>query len=323
MSQERLPLVTAVVPVFNHENYVAASIQSIIDQTYQNVELLVINDGSTDESSQRVLELGDECRQRFVRFQFVDRENRGLTATLNESLDWARGKYFSPLASDDVVLPRKFELLVSDLEARPGEVAAAFGDATFIDEQGREICLNDKGIEAEDGAFCSALAFHLRSRKLDLSSEFGTYRSLLRSNYMPAMSSMLKTEALRKVGGWTVGNVLEDWEMWLKLSKHYRMIYLNESVALYRIHGKNSYDSMRQSMLNAAMVLLEQEKAYCDANGMLKPWSDASNGLFYWILRYGEGSFADRCRRVLSLGPKNALSLFSFLIKEKAGIGRS
>lgn len=81
MTQDNMPLVTAVIPVYNHEKYVAESVRSILDQTYRNVELIIINDGSKDRSHEVVLSLVDECKQRFVRFEYINRENRGLSAT--------------------------------------------------------------------------------------------------------------------------------------------------------------------------------------------------------------------------------------------------
>lgn len=108
------PLVTIVIPSYNHSKYVINSIQSIIDQDYDNIELLVIDDGSTDNSVE-VISNFIECNKisdRFYRFKFIHRENKGLCATLNEGLKWSNGLYFSPFASDDIALPYKISYLV-------------------------------------------------------------------------------------------------------------------------------------------------------------------------------------------------------------------
>src|SRR5665213_2465623 len=99
MNEENMPLVTAVLPVYNHERYVVESIRSILNQTYRDVELIIINDGSKDRSHEMILTIVDECEQRFVHFEYIDRENKGLSATLNEALKIAKGKYFTVLAS--------------------------------------------------------------------------------------------------------------------------------------------------------------------------------------------------------------------------------
>src|SRR5258708_11983136 len=88
------------------------SIRSVIDHSYPKIELIVIDDGSKDHSHEMVLTLVEECKKRFSRFEYISRENMGLAATLNQALDMAKGKYFSPLASDDKVLPDKVSCLV-------------------------------------------------------------------------------------------------------------------------------------------------------------------------------------------------------------------
>ncbi len=90
-----------VIPCFNHEQFIQQAIESILEQTYNNIELLIINDGSKDNSILKIREMAPKCLSRLTRFEFIDRDNKGLSETLNEGLNWAKGKYFSPLASDD------------------------------------------------------------------------------------------------------------------------------------------------------------------------------------------------------------------------------
>ncbi|MCD2506173.1 glycosyltransferase family A protein, partial [Staphylococcus aureus] len=73
----------------------------MIDQDYENIELIIIDDGSKDNSVIKIQEMVECCKQRFTRFEFRSRANIGLSATLNEALEWCEGEYFSALASDD------------------------------------------------------------------------------------------------------------------------------------------------------------------------------------------------------------------------------
>lgn len=107
MENTELPLVTVMIPSYNHEKYIKESIQSVIDQTYSRLELIVIDDGSKDNSIQIIEEMRLACEQRFEHFQFIFRENRGLSRTLNQGLSLARGEYFSIVASDDIMLSEK------------------------------------------------------------------------------------------------------------------------------------------------------------------------------------------------------------------------
>lgn len=95
------PLVSIVIPCYNHEQFIQSSIQSLVDQTYQNIELIIIDDGSQDSSALKIKEMVSLCEKRFTRFEFRVRDNKGLSETLNEAITWSKGEYWTPCASDD------------------------------------------------------------------------------------------------------------------------------------------------------------------------------------------------------------------------------
>ncbi|WP_299238823.1 glycosyltransferase family 2 protein [Sulfurihydrogenibium sp.] len=269
---KNLPLVTICIPAYNHERYVGQTIQSVIDQTYENIELIIINDGSKDKTNEVIRKYIPECEKRFVRFEYRNRENKGLSATLNEAVDWAKGKYFSPIASDDVLLKDKISVLVDKLESLDDSYAAAFGNAIFIDENGKEIYLDPITLTptSKEKGFNLFLDFHTSYRDFDYKDPnlFGSYKTLLAGNYLPAMSCIIKLENIREVGAWTEGNTLEDWEMWLKLSKKYKFAYVDKPVALYRWHATNSVKVMAKKTHYDAINLLKKEKNYALENNL-------------------------------------------------------
>ncbi len=280
-----MPLVTAVIPVYNHEKYVVESIRSILNQTYRNIELIVLNDGSKDRSHEMVLTLVEECKQRFVRFEYINRENIGLSATLNQALAWARGEYFSALASDDVALPEKMEVLVDALEAKGPAYAAAFGNAWFIDDAGQRIRLDyDERISenADGGTHADIMGHYTRGRNINCKGEeFGTYASLISGNYLPAMSNVVRTKAILDVGGWTPGNIVEDWEMWLKLCKKFKFVYVDRPVALYRWHETNTARTIPSGLLYSSFLLVHKEKQFCKSRNLNLLWRNAHNTLIW------------------------------------------
>ena len=318
MNAENLPLVTAVVPVYNHEKYVTASIRSIINQSYRNIELIIINDGSKDRSHEMVLALVEECKQRFTSFEYINRENRGVSATLNQALSMAKGKYLSALASDDVALGEKFSMLVDALESVDDSYAAAFGNASFIDKLGREGFQDVKGNLQEiksNETYGTFLDFHTKGRNFDYKSkEFGSYQTLLAGNYLPAMSTLLKTACVKDVGGWTVGNALDDWEMWLKLSKRHRLLFIDNTVALYRVHGKNSFDTIKQQMLESSLLLITSEREYCIRSGLMHEWQDCFHYQLYRLLRYGESPLMNKLRELKTV---KVLSFIGYLLRAR------
>jgi alpha-1,3-rhamnosyltransferase len=320
LDQDNLPLITVVIPVYNHEAYVIESIRSVIGQSYPKIELIVINDGSKDRSHEMVLTLVAECKQRFVRFEYINRENRGLSATLNQALAMAQGRYLGLLASDDMILPDKFCCLVEALEATDDGCAGAFGNASFIDEHGRATYLDAKGNvqdQQSDETCSDFLDLYTRERTFDYKTHFGSYLTLLGGNYLPAMSSLLKTAIVRDVGGWTAGNVLEDWEMWLKLSKHHNFLFIDKTMALYRVHGKNTVITMKPQLERAALMLLASEREYCTGNGLDRAWEDSFYGILYWIVRFGDAPFKDRLREFHYLELSDVLPFVSSIARAR------
>jgi len=320
MNRDCMPLVTAAIPVYNHEKFVAESIRSVINQTYRNIELIVLNDGSKDSSHEKVLAIVEECKHRFVRFEYICRENLGVSATLNQALSMARGTYFTALASDDIALPGKIEALVSALEAKGPEYAAAFGNAKFIDDQSCQLWLSEHGVVSRvetETAYDNYLDFRTDGGSVVdyRGSNFGTFATLLAHNYLPAMSNLVKTEMIRQAGAWTVGNASEDWEMWRKLSKQYRFLYIDEPVALYRWHDGNSLKVMSDKLKLCSFRLLAEEKQYCASNGLTQLWKRAYASLILPVLLDKRIALGEK----LSALDCSAMSyVLSFLVKRLA-----
>ena len=282
INHDNMPLVTVVIPAYNHEKYVVESIRSIINQTYRNIELIIINDGSKDRTHEKILTVIEECKRRFVRFEYINRENVGLSATLNQALSMTRGSYFSAFASDDIALPEKIALLVNALEAAGPTYAATFGNALFIDNQGRRIGFDNNYCihEADHSDTCDTFMDHYtKGRAIDYKGgQFGTYQTLVAGNYLPAMSNLTRTASIAEVSGWTPGNLLEDWEMWLKLAKTYKMLYIDEVVSLYRVDKFSSSKAHVYGYVYSSVLILQREKQYCRMNGLYSLWTRSYTG---------------------------------------------
>src|SRR5690606_4797225 len=128
------PLVSVVIPCYNHAKFVKETIQSIIDQDYENIELIIIDDGSKDNSVEVIEEMVPACHKRFKRFEFRHRPNRGLCATLNEALEWCTGEYLSCIASDDIMMPYKTSVQVEYLLENPASIGV-FGRVELLNTQ--------------------------------------------------------------------------------------------------------------------------------------------------------------------------------------------
>ena len=266
INEKNIPLVSAGIPAYNHEKYIAECIESVINQDYENMELIIINDGSNDKTHDVIMSYDSKCKKRFVRYEYRNRENHGLTATLNEMVDWAKGKYFTLIASDDVMLSDKVSTLVDKLESLDESYAVAFGDAIFIDKKGNKVYLDKKtGKPDVKNKGCNLfLDYHTYRSDIDYRDEkvFGAYATLLKKNYLPAMSNLIRLDKVKEVGAWIEGNTIEDWELWLKLAKKYKFVYAYKPVAMYRLHGENITKTMSKYIYNDYLMLLKKEKEY-------------------------------------------------------------
>lgn len=213
------PLVSIIIASYNHCDFIEASITSVLTQTYSNIELLVVDDGSTDGSVERIQRL-----QQLHGFSFLAQENKGLSRTLNETLARARGNLIAPFGSDDVMLPARIALQVAYLRDKP-EVGICAGNIQEIDAEGHPL-----------GKFRD-----LPRRRLDFEDVF-----LDRKTGAPAPTLLFRREALEKVGGFDPQIRLEDLLIQLKITRAgYSIDVLNEVLAHYRVHGSNTYKNHR------------------------------------------------------------------------------
>ncbi|CCQ94036.1 hypothetical protein CULT_1620013 [[Clostridium] ultunense Esp] len=272
------PLVSIIIPAYNHEKYVGQTIKSMLRQTYKNIEIIIINDGSSDMTHEEILKYIPLCKERFVRFEYRSRENRGLSATLNEMILWSKGKYISICASDDMFLEDKIEILVHELNKLDNSYAVICGNAIFIDEQGRNIDL--EGIE-------TFVDYYLYNRYdiTDIHEQFGNYKTLISGNYIPAMSTLIRRDALIDIGLYTENIRIEDWDMWLKLCKKYKFKYINKVVAYYRWHKSNSVKKLKKQLLYDSIRILLREKDFAFSRNYKNEWLVSYLGrLFMYLL---------------------------------------
>lgn len=240
MQQEALtPLVSVIVPAYNHERYVQETIRSIIAQTYMNIELLVTDDGSTDGTFAKISELEDECRARFAAVRFTTQRNAGICATLNSLLADAHGEFVYPIASDDVAEPRAIETLLGCFDS--SDTVFAVGDNSIIDSDSNITGWGtDRDIDDGKIVFYSWWDYNCywRPELRRLGENFGSYESLVRGPYI-TNGYLIRRSALLEAGGWQDGT-LDDWYMQLQLAKLGRFKFVNEKLCRYRWHGTNT-----------------------------------------------------------------------------------
>ncbi len=281
-------LVSVIIPAYNHERYVADCIRSIIAQTYHNIELLVIDDGSTDKTFAKLQDLKQECEERFFRVVMKTRENLGRRATDNELIDLAQGKYLYLIASDDMAKPQAVERLYSFLSENPDYVLAV-GDNEIVNADAKRIYWGKhREVVSENQAVFKTFGDELRLNEPDNQhSDFGSYESLLKGNYIPN-GYMYSRQAIIDAGKMDTKVFLEDWYLHLQLSKRGKYKYIPEILFSYRWHGENTVLSpaFQAKAQDVYRQIYEHEKEYCFAHGYEKLWKRMWSRRFGWRAKW-------------------------------------
>jgi glycosyltransferase involved in cell wall biosynthesis len=247
------PLVSVIIPCYNGEAFLEEAIESALAQTYRRVEVIVVDDGSTDRSPA----IAHRYPVRYLR-----QYNRGLTETRNRGIRESNGDYIVFLDADDRLRPEGIEAGVCALRERP-ECAMVVGDHVFVSEDGR----------------------HLRDSHKDC-IETAHYQALLKSNFIEMISSVLfRRDVLREVEGFdTKLRVAEDYELYMRIARKYPVCCHGSVVAEYRLHRTNA---SRNSALMLTMTLqvLNRQGPYVRSHPGL--WLAFLEGARVWRKQYG------------------------------------
>ena len=239
--------VTIVIPSYNHEQFVEEAISSAAKLEGCVKDLVLIDDCSKDNTYQKAEKAIEKFSSHFRNAIIMSNAtNLGISRTLNFALDYVNTPYLMVLASDDMVYPNKFVSLKKCLESF-ADAGMAFGDAHIIDSNGKVI---------PDNTFITRL-YRYRPELEKLGDGCVSFCYLLAGNFVPASSVLLRTEVVKKLGGWDPKIKMEDWYMWLKIASNgYRIVFTKEVVSCYRMHSANtSFTRSRQMALDTIRIL--------------------------------------------------------------------
>jgi len=231
------PLVSVIVPCYNYAAYVADALRSVLAQDYENFELIVIDDGSRDESAEVIEQVLQAHRQssKVKRIEFVRQENQGVSAALNTGLALASGVFVATFDADDVMPAGRLALQAAYLEGHP-EVGCLGGVAVRIDEHGTVLPKRDKKRLVRRYDFHAALAI-----ALVVGGNIAVYRR----------------DAMQSVGGYDPAIKVQDFQMTLKIAHAgFYVDVLPDVVTLYRKHP-HSLSKQYKSEYDYGMQVIE------------------------------------------------------------------
>jgi glycosyltransferase involved in cell wall biosynthesis len=220
----RAPLVSVLIPAFNHESFIKRCLDSVLEDPYPAKEIVIIDDGSTDHTAERI-ERWVAAHGSEIPVEFVRRENRGIAATLNELAARSHGEFLRIGASDDYLLPGGLEAQVRYLVSHRNK-GAVIGDSIVIDGEGNR--LYDSGMSDLHGA----------DKSLYDSSD-GIRRAVIGHWAIGGPVTLLRKSVLETVARWTEGLRIDDWDMFLRLAARDAIGFIDVTVCAYRLHGAN------------------------------------------------------------------------------------
>lgn len=239
------PLVTVICLCYNHASFVREAVYSVLDQTYNNIQLILIDDASEDNSVEVIEDLLGEAKRRLPEVIFVPkRNNEGNCRAFNEGLKLAKGKYVIDLAADDVLLPERVEEGIKAFEGVSKVYGVHFCDVHYIDANGSFL----KG-------------HYQRNASGELTSDVpqgDVFKEILRRYYICSPSMMVKKEVFDKLQGYDPALAYEDFDFWVRSAREFRYCYTDMVLVLKRelphSLGKRQYSKSSPQLYSTYLV---------------------------------------------------------------------
>ncbi|MBU0682995.1 MAG: glycosyltransferase [Candidatus Omnitrophota bacterium] len=244
--------VSVIIPAYNKAELTVKTVESVLAQTYKNTEIIVVDDGSTDDTKQKLNSYHD-------RIKYVYKNNGGACSARNVGIKKAKGDYIALIDCDDIYLPEKIEMSAKFLDKNP-DIGFVHTPVYFIDE-------NDN--------ICGR---YPRFKKVP--SGIVTKKLLLK-NFVCNSTVVARTECFEKVGMFdeTIFTPA-DWDMWLRLSEFYKAGYINKPMTLYRKSESYIVKHLEQSKRELLIVV---EKAFKRNPGLgIKFREKLVSNIHYW-----------------------------------------
>jgi hypothetical protein len=236
------PIVSVVMSVFNGERFLGEAVESILDQRFRELEFIVIDDGSTDNSASIL----DSYQNRDARVNVYHEQHAGLVKSLNRGCGLARGKYLARMDADDVASKDRLAWQVEFMEVRQ-EIGLLGGAVEWIDATGRSL-----GIQRNPAEDCEIKA------------------KLIHDCVFWHPTVLLRKEVFARTGGYRSAVFgAEDYDLWLRIADNFHLANLDEVVLKYRIHPYQV--SMRKRIQQTLVTLAAQVAAKRRQDGLLDP----------------------------------------------------
>lgn len=215
-----MTLISVIIPLFNHERYIYNSIKSVLSQTIQNFEIIIVDDGSLDNSSK----IAQNFSYQDIRIKYFYQTNQGAHQAINNGITKSEGRYITILNSDDIYHKKRFEKTLEFVNKNP-DTDAVFTDINFINETGEKITCP---------WYLEAKQYFLRSKNY--------INSLVNGNFFMSTSNLfIKSSVIKEIGYFSDLRYTHDLDFFLRLFVYDKKVkFLNAPLLYYRIHPDNT-----------------------------------------------------------------------------------
>lgn len=222
-------LVSVVVPSYNYEKYITECLESIEKQDYKDIELIIVDDCSKDNSKVLIKQFINKCRSnnRFVDIKYSEHiENRGAHYTINEGIEQAQGKYIAVINADDLYENNRFSKIIAKMQNKNAQIA--FSSIEVIDS-------NSEMAEGEE-------ADRFRVIQKGISADDKVSYALMHQNVSISTGNLVFTKELyKKLDGFKEYKYIHDWDFILRASLLEEPLYVTDTKYYYRLHNENSF----------------------------------------------------------------------------------
>ena len=217
------PLVSIIALSYNHAKYIEEALSSVHKQTYLNLELILVDDASTDDSIAVAQEYLQKNHASFsIKTIFLEK-NVGNCTAFNKGFALAQGKYVIDFATDDILLPQRVAQQVTYFESLPEDYGVVFTESEYVDETGNH------------------LEFHYRDRLKHLRPipTGNVYADVVSRYFISSPTMMVRKIVLDKMGGYDEQLAYEDFDFWVRSARTWKYAYLNECTTKVRRHTRS------------------------------------------------------------------------------------
>ncbi|MEG4228085.1 glycosyltransferase family 2 protein [Microcoleus sp. N9_B2] len=250
------PLVSVIIPAFNAENFIAKTLESVLSQTYQNIEVLVVDDGSTDTTA----EIVQSFAQKDSRVSLFHQSNAGVAVARNLAIEKSKGEYIAPIDADDIWYPQNLEKQVECLITSEQSVGVVYSWSLDINEK-----------DLFTGGFYNSTI------------EGEVYKALVYKYFMGnASSSLIRRICFERVGGYNCqlkaenAQGCEDLELFLRIAEHYQFKVVPEFLVGYRQISSSmscNYEAMAKSH---SLIMADVRERHPEIPANIYRWSNSS-----------------------------------------------